>query len=73
MHSFQIEFHPDCIYDSITIYDGGNENAPEIGTFCGNENPLEVKSSSHQMMIKFYSDLDTVHSGFKATFNKIEQ
>ena len=69
---FQIEWEPDCGYDTVTIYDGGSENAPEIGTFCGRTVPLGIKSSGHQILVKLYTDKNTVHSGFKATFEKVE-
>ena len=31
----QIENHDNCVYDYIEIRDGGDENAPKIGAFCG--------------------------------------
>ena len=31
----QIENHDNCVYDYIEIRDGGDDNAPKIGAFCG--------------------------------------
>ncbi|XP_076442409.1 exoskeleton protein RP43-like [Babylonia areolata] len=38
-HDFMLEASPSCTSDSLTVYDGGDETAAELGTFCGKYRP----------------------------------
>ena len=46
---FQIENHDNCVYDYIEIRDGGDENSPKFGSFCGYKMPEDIKSTSNQV------------------------
>ena len=48
----QIENHDNCVYDYIEIRDGGDENAPKFGSFCGYKMPEDIKSTSNQVPIQ---------------------
>ncbi|KAM8966399.1 CUB and sushi domain-containing protein 3 [Pelodytes ibericus] len=50
------------IYDFITVWDGPDQNSPQIGQFSGNTALESVYSTSNQVLIKFHSDFTT--SGF---------
>ncbi|KAL7984112.1 hypothetical protein Chor_002682, partial [Crotalus horridus] len=50
------------IYDFITVWDGPEQNSPQIGQFSGNTALESVYSTSNQVLIKFHSDFTT--SGF---------
>uniref|UniRef100_A0A8C4MYG0 CUB and Sushi multiple domains 3 n=1 Tax=Equus asinus asinus TaxID=83772 RepID=A0A8C4MYG0_EQUAS len=50
------------IYDFITVWDGPDQNSPQIGQFSGNTALESVYSTSNQILIKFHSDFTT--SGF---------
>eukprot|EP00062_Callorhinchus_milii_P016178 gi/632967218/ref/XP_007899854.1/ PREDICTED: CUB and sushi domain-containing protein 3 [Callorhinchus milii] len=50
------------IYDFITVWDGPDQTAPQIGQFSGNTALESVYSTSNQILIKFHSDFTT--SGF---------
>ncbi|XP_018027741.1 cubilin isoform X1 [Hyalella azteca] len=46
----------DCPYDFIRIYDGKNEQAPLIGTFCGmGRFPHSIIGSGQDIMVEFIS------------------
>ncbi|MGH0134865.1 UNVERIFIED_CONTAM: hypothetical protein FKN15_024621 [Acipenser sinensis] len=47
------------IYDFITVWDGADQNSPEIGQFSGNTALDSVYSTSNQDLIKFHSDFTT--------------
>ena len=47
----QIENHDNCVYDYIEIRDGGDENAPKFGSFCGYKMPEDIKSTSNQVEV----------------------
>ncbi|XP_030840800.1 bone morphogenetic protein 1-like [Strongylocentrotus purpuratus] len=65
-----IEFNDECIYDSVIVYDGAGDLAPEIGRFCGEEVPTEeLISSGHDMTIVFSSDGSITSTGFRVIFN----
>eukprot|EP00058_Branchiostoma_floridae_P026512 XP_002612003.1 hypothetical protein BRAFLDRAFT_86962 [Branchiostoma floridae] len=53
-----------CIYDALKVYDGTDESAPLLGTYCGETNPLDVTSSGGQMFITFSSDSSYTERGF---------
>ena len=69
-NSFQIENHDSCVYDFIEIRDGGDSDAPKIGSYCGYKMPEDIKSTGNQLWIKFVSDGSVQKAGFAATFMK---
>ncbi|XP_061076047.1 LOW QUALITY PROTEIN: CUB and sushi domain-containing protein 3-like [Conger conger] len=50
------------IYDYITVWDGPDQNSPQIGQFSGTAALEAVQSTSNQVLIKFHSDFSG--SGF---------
>ncbi|MBN3314648.1 CSMD3 protein, partial [Atractosteus spatula] len=50
------------IYDFITVWDGPDQNSPQIGQFSGNTALESVYTTSNQILIKFHSDFSG--SGF---------
>ncbi|XP_032808661.2 CUB and sushi domain-containing protein 3-like isoform X1 [Petromyzon marinus] len=47
------------VYDFITIWDGPEQNAPQLGQFSGNTALESVYSTSNQILLKFHSDFST--------------
>ncbi|XP_006894385.1 PREDICTED: cubilin-like [Elephantulus edwardii] len=52
--------------DFVEIRDGGYENSPLIGTYCGSNPPPTIISHSNKLWINFTSDLVYSSSGFSA-------
>ena len=69
---FDIEFHPDCDFDSVKFIDG--VTGITLGKLCG-DNPYPTPtymSSSNRMVVRFVSDSSTQHRGFAANFYSLD-
>ncbi|XP_045491488.1 LOW QUALITY PROTEIN: cubilin homolog [Colias croceus] len=51
--------------DYLEIRDGGNQNAPLVGKYCGNFKSKVIISTSHKMHLRFHSDFYISGRGFK--------
>ncbi|KAM3866381.1 neuropilin-1a-like [Diretmus argenteus] len=58
----------DCKYDYVEVYNGGDEQSPMVGKFCGKIAPSPVISSGSQLLIKFVSDYETHGAGFSVRY-----
>ncbi|XP_073527524.1 scavenger receptor cysteine-rich domain-containing protein DMBT1-like [Phyllobates terribilis] len=68
---FNVEPHPRCLYDWVTIYDGIPHYSPEIARICNGNMSNTFYSSSNIMSIEFRSDSTVHHNGFFAVFSSI--
>ncbi|XP_029024761.1 bone morphogenetic protein 1-like isoform X5 [Betta splendens] len=68
--SFEVEKHDSCAYDYVEVRDGGSEDSPLLGRFCGYDKPDDVRSGSNQLWLKFASDGTVNKAGFAANFFK---
>ncbi|XP_005387022.1 PREDICTED: cubilin [Chinchilla lanigera] len=66
---FNIERHASCIWDSVTVRNGGSPESPIIGRYCGISNPRTIQSGSNQLTVIFNSDQSFEHGGFYATWS----
>ena len=62
------ELELECVYDLVRVFDGPSQNSRLIGSFSGNEVPARIFSSSSSLLVHWYSDVDYVLGGFKATY-----
>ena len=63
-----------CVYDSLTLYDGITTSAKKLGNsngYCGNSLPPRLYASSNQMLITFKTDNAHVRKGFSLKFNYV--
>ncbi|XP_066508153.1 CUB domain-containing protein 2-like [Hoplias malabaricus] len=68
---FELEFHIDCSYDYIKIYNGVSEDEGNLlGKFCGDMSPPQFSSSWNVMSIIFHSDRHVAHRGFSVGYRK---
>uniref|UniRef100_A0A3Q3MXM2 Cubilin n=1 Tax=Mastacembelus armatus TaxID=205130 RepID=A0A3Q3MXM2_9TELE len=64
--AFQLEDSSStCIYDYVKLYDGPNEQAPLIGTFCGYTPPPAHNTTSSSLTMVFRTDSSVFMSGFQ--------
>ncbi|XP_058802311.1 cubilin [Phymastichus coffea] len=69
---FHLDSYEDYCYSSVKIYDGYNEDAPEMKELCGIAIPEEpITSSSNIMYIQFDSIYDQVGNWFLLKWTKI--
>ncbi|KAM4028087.1 cubilin isoform 1-T1 [Anomaloglossus baeobatrachus] len=59
-----------CSYDSVTVYDGENSDAPLLYTLCGSQIPNAITSTQNTMFIRLQSDSSRSHRGFSASFRE---
>lgn len=61
-------FSPPYRYDYVEVYNGGDEDSPMLGKFCGKIAPSPIISSGSQLLIKFVSDYETHGAGFSVRY-----
>ncbi len=63
-------FDVEANYDYLYIYDGANDQAPQIAgsPFTGTNSPGQFTTSTGAVTFRFYSDGATVNPGFFATY-----
>lgn len=54
-----------CGYDYVKLYDGPNDQAPLIGSFCGSQPPPANSTTSSALTLVFRSDSSVSRSGFQ--------
>ena len=60
-------------YDTLFVYDGNSITSPTLGVYTGTTNTtFTLTSNTPSVTIRFKSDGATVRSGFKATWNCIQ-
>ncbi len=69
--SFDVEFHANCNYDWLKIYNGANTNAPLIGTYCGTNSPgtIEADNAAGALTFHFQSDFSVTRPGWEAVIS----
>lgn len=67
--SFDLEDHPICQSDYVSVYDVNKRK--RIGKYCGTRYPEFVDSTGNTMIVVFRSDEDIIRSGFKAYYKAI--
>ncbi|XP_040824205.1 cubilin [Ochotona curzoniae] len=55
-----------CVGDFVEIRDGGYENSPLLGEYCGSNLPPRIISHSNKLWLRFKSDMLFSESGFSA-------
>ncbi|XP_058800647.1 dorsal-ventral patterning tolloid-like protein 1 isoform X2 [Phymastichus coffea] len=62
---------PHCPFDYVKVYDGINDTAPVIGTYCGQQRNLVLYSSESNLFVLFVTlqrTANTQNRGFKGIF-----
>ena len=54
-------------YDSLTIYDGSNDQSTQIAKLSGNLGSFGISSSGNSLFVIFESDGGVTEDGFLAT------
>ncbi|KAI0218622.1 Cubilin [Lamellibrachia satsuma] len=69
--TFDVEEVIPCKYDNVTVYDGEDDSAPWMGTFCGTTLPRDLISSNRSLFVSFKSDSTETKGGFKIKYTAI--
>lgn len=54
--------------DNLSVFDGGDENAPLLGSFTGETIPNNIISSGNKLFLDFHSDSGDSSHGFFASY-----
>uniref|UniRef100_A0A3P8SX64 Cubilin n=1 Tax=Amphiprion percula TaxID=161767 RepID=A0A3P8SX64_AMPPE len=65
-----IEFHGDCSFDYIAIYDGPTAFSPLLALVCGTSIPPPITSTQNTIYVRFRSDTTNTRRGFSAHFSE---
>uniref|UniRef100_A0A673AMU3 Cubilin n=1 Tax=Sphaeramia orbicularis TaxID=375764 RepID=A0A673AMU3_9TELE len=70
--SFNLEYHSNCNFDYVEIYDNGTvQSGRLIGRYCGNSVPPSITSTDNLLTLLFVSDSSLAVEGFSATYVSI--
>lgn len=64
---FEMEPHPECAYDHISIFDGDSPDNATLGRFCGSKSPHPISANTNEMYMVFKSDASVQRKGFVAS------
>ena len=68
--SWDVENNATCAWDGLRIYNGTNNSAPLIGTFCSFSPGSQTSSNAaNSLHFEFYSDNIITESGWEATIS----
>ncbi|TNN61134.1 Cubilin [Liparis tanakae] len=71
--SFNIEYHAECNYDYLELYDNGTaQTGTKIGRFCGRSVPPSVTSTDNVLTLLFVTDSSLATEGFSASYVSID-
>ena len=68
--SFNVENHPECSYDSLSVWENEPDVGTLLGTFCGTSLPADI-TSHENIVLDFRSDRIGRNSGFRAVYELI--
>uniref|UniRef100_A0A8C6WU56 CUB domain-containing protein n=1 Tax=Neogobius melanostomus TaxID=47308 RepID=A0A8C6WU56_9GOBI len=60
-----IEFHSNCTWDYVAVYDGPSMSSPPLARICGTTLPPAITSTSNTIYVRFRSDSTRNHRGFR--------
>ncbi|XP_070539828.1 plasminogen-like [Ptychodera flava] len=67
---FDVEGAPNCVYDSVKVYDGIDDTAPLLENLCGHNLPLPIVSTGTVMYVTFRTDFSVQRAGFSAYYTE---
>ena len=56
-------------YDYVEMHEGGDEEAPLIGRYCGTTLPAEHVSSGNELYVRFKTDHSVSGTGFRIRYD----
>ena len=62
---FHLESSVNCSNDYVLVRNGLSINSPVIGRYCGDVKPKEIRAQTHEALIEFHTNLNTVSQGFR--------
>ncbi|XP_075438529.1 CUB and sushi domain-containing protein 3 isoform X5 [Ascaphus truei] len=66
-----VSFATEHNWDSLDFYDGGDNNAPRLGSYSGTTIPPLLNSTSNNLYLNFQSDISVSAAGFHLEYTAI--
>ncbi|XP_077127218.1 CUB and sushi domain-containing protein 3 isoform X7 [Ranitomeya variabilis] len=66
-----VSFATEHNWDSLDFYDGGDNNAPRLGSYSGTTIPHLLNSTSNNLYLNFQSDISVSAAGFHLEYTAI--
>ncbi|KAL9987888.1 hypothetical protein ACROYT_G002266 [Oculina patagonica] len=66
--SFALEYHRNCQYDVVEVFNGNSGASPMIKRACGRQPPCGMYSSARFLFVKFTTDSSETDRGFSASY-----
>uniref|UniRef100_A0A8C9FBF7 CUB and Sushi multiple domains 2 n=1 Tax=Pavo cristatus TaxID=9049 RepID=A0A8C9FBF7_PAVCR len=66
-----ISFVTEQNWDSLEVFDGGDNTATMLGSFSGTTVPALLNSTSNQLYLHFYSDISVSAAGFHLEYKTV--
>lgn len=66
--AFDVQDCTDCKCDSVSVYDGPDDQSPLMGTYCGHTAPAHLTSTSGEMFVRWVTDDSYEYEGFMARY-----
>ncbi|XP_056290732.1 cubilin [Pseudoliparis swirei] len=71
--SFNIEYHAECNFDYLELYDNGTaQTGTKIGRYCGRSVPPSITSTDNLLTLLFVTDSSLGSEGFSASYVSID-
>ncbi|XP_043479110.1 cubilin-like isoform X2 [Leptopilina heterotoma] len=61
---FELESSTSCIFDSVSLYEGGTMESPLIGSYCGYDLPESATLNTNILLIRLQTDMSSHRQGF---------
>lgn len=69
---FDVEPHPQCLYDFLAVRDGAHGYSPLVNRYCGRSFPPVITSTENYLWLRFSSDDNIEYTGFRAVYQAIK-
>ena len=68
-----VEMSESCVYAQLSVFDGGDDQSPTLGVYCGKLTPEElIQSNGTTMFLTFTSDAADGGQGFVVNWQAVD-
>ncbi|XP_069484631.1 ovochymase-1 [Ambystoma mexicanum] len=71
IYDLGIEYSPNCIFDSLKVYDGPTTSSRLLGNLCGDEKGIILQSTGNYLTLHFQTDQSVGGRGFNGTCTEV--
>lgn len=68
-NSFALEYHAECSFDYLELYEGSSDRDPLVRRYCGTDVPQSFTSRGNKLLFKFRTDWSNGDAGFRISYS----